>query len=80
MLFCLATHFCGQRHASSSLSVLPPPPVELMAPVPVVVAVGTIDLGKLSADNASQVGDQLTLQATWIGPTREPIIQSQTVK
>eukprot|EP00775_Hariotina_reticulata_P009083 gene9083-9253_t len=44
------------------------------------IATGTIDLGKLSAGNASQVGDQLTLQATWIGPTREPIMQSQTVK
>ena len=44
------------------------------------VATGTVDLGKLAAANRSEAGDTLTLKATWIGPTREPLMQSKTIK
>jgi len=44
------------------------------------VATGTVELSKLPAANRSEPGATLTLKATWIGPTREPLMQSKTVK
>ncbi|KAF8063719.1 hypothetical protein HT031_003574 [Scenedesmus sp. PABB004] len=44
------------------------------------VATAVVELGKLPAANASEPGDTLTLRATWIGPTREAIVQSKTVR
>jgi hypothetical protein len=44
------------------------------------VATGVVDLGKLPQANRSEVGSSVTLKATWIGPTREPLMQSKTVK
>lgn len=44
------------------------------------VAAGVIELGKLPTANVSESGDELKLTATWIGPTREPSIQSKTIK
>ncbi|KIZ04279.1 hypothetical protein MNEG_3680 [Monoraphidium neglectum] len=43
-------------------------------------ASAAIDLGELGAANATRAGDALELRATWIGPTREPIFASRTVK
>lgn len=43
-------------------------------------ATGTVELAKLPAANRSETGDSLTLKATWIGPTREPLSDSKTVK
>eukprot|EP00879_Flechtneria_rotunda_P001797 GHRR01001961.1.p1 GENE.GHRR01001961.1~~GHRR01001961.1.p1 ORF type:complete len:2104 (+),score=689.06 GHRR01001961.1:216-6527(+) len=43
-------------------------------------ATARVELGKLPAINVSDVGDQLTVKATWIGPTREPIFQTKTVR
>ena len=40
----------------------------------------TIDLGALPRDNATAAGDALELKATWIGPTREAIVRSRTVR
>jgi hypothetical protein len=44
------------------------------------VATGTVELSKLPAGNRSDMGDSMTLKATWIGPTREPLSDSKTVK
>lgn len=44
------------------------------------VATGTVELSKLPAANRSEPGATLTIKATWIGPTREPLMQSKTVK
>lgn len=44
------------------------------------VAMGKVELGKLPAANRSEPGDVLSLQATWVGPTREPLLQSKTIK
>jgi hypothetical protein len=44
------------------------------------VASGVVELGKLPQANRSEVGSSVTLRATWIGPTREPLMQSKTVK
>ena len=44
------------------------------------VASGQVDLAKLPAANRSEAGDSLSLKATWVGPTREPLMQSKTVK
>lgn len=43
-------------------------------------ATGTVDLSKLPAANRSEAGESLTVKATWIGPTREPLSDSKTVK
>lgn len=43
-------------------------------------ATGTVDLSKLPASNRSEAGEGLTLKATWIGPTREPLSDSKTIK
>ena len=40
----------------------------------------TIDLSALPPDNVTQPGDAISIQATWIGPTREAIYQSATVR
>lgn len=47
---------------------------------PAGIASGVIELGKLPTANISEPGDELKLTATWIGPTREAIIRSKTVK
>lgn len=43
-------------------------------------ASATIDLGALPAANMSAEGDSMTVEAEWIGPTRERIVQSKSVK
>lgn len=43
-------------------------------------ATGTVDLSKLPAANRSEAGESLILRATWVGPTREPLSDSKTVK
>ncbi|WIA22673.1 hypothetical protein OEZ86_009641 [Tetradesmus obliquus] len=44
------------------------------------VATAVIELGKLPKTNQSEPGDSLRLSVTWIGPTREAITASKTVK
>jgi hypothetical protein len=44
------------------------------------VATALIELGKLPKANQSEPGDSLSLSVTWIGPTREAITASQSVK
>lgn len=44
------------------------------------VATAVIELGKLPKANQSEPGDSLRLSVTWIGPTREAITASKTVK
>jgi len=40
----------------------------------------TIDLSALPPANATRVGDTLDVKASWIGPTREAIFQSLSVR
>lgn len=44
------------------------------------VASGRVELGALPPANRSEAGDSLSLRATWVGPTREPLLQSKNVK
>lgn len=44
------------------------------------IATGTVDLSKLPSANVSDPGDILTLSVNWVGPTREVISASTTVK
>lgn len=39
-----------------------------------------IPLGKLPPQNATSLGDQLSITAVWIGPTRERITQTASVR
>jgi hypothetical protein len=43
-------------------------------------ATATIDLASLPAANATRAGDSLEVKASWVGPTREAIFESATVK
>jgi hypothetical protein len=43
-------------------------------------AEASIPLGKLPPQNASSLGDQLSLTAVWIGPTRERIKETASVR
>jgi hypothetical protein len=43
-------------------------------------AEASIPLGKLPPQNASSLGDQLSLTALWIGPTRDRISEVATVR
>jgi hypothetical protein len=43
-------------------------------------AEASIPLGKLPPQNASSLGDQLSLTAVWIGPTRERITETAAVR
>ncbi|KAL6763015.1 hypothetical protein V8C86DRAFT_462822 [Haematococcus lacustris] len=42
-------------------------------------ATATIDLGKVPADSAPSSGEQLSVRAQWVGPTREVIARTATV-
>lgn len=67
----------------------PPPPAPSPAPSRFCqqvttnadgVANATIDLRDLPPANVTRPGDTLDVKATWIGPTREAIIVSKSVR
>jgi hypothetical protein len=44
------------------------------------VAIAKIPLGDLPAQNATKLGETLSLEVVWIGPTRERIVETKAVK
>jgi hypothetical protein len=82
MIICLLKVMSLLRTAGTAFSRLLPPhmPVQNLTTDDAGVAVGTIDLGNLPAANISYPGDSLSLTATWVGPTRELIERTASVR